>query len=198
VIASNNPGKLREFDALLADVPARFIAARDAGVADFPPETGATFAANARAKAMFVTGETGQPAIADDSGLVVDALGSIPGVYSARYGEPGMSDADRWRLLLDNLRPVAPENRAARFIAAIALSLPDGAVHEVEGWLEGSIASSARGANGFGYDPVFIVGRTGRTLAEMADDEKNALSHRARAIAALRPALLAAIVRLGE
>lgn len=188
---------MREFAALLADLPARFIAAREAGVATFPPETGATFAENARAKAAFVTIATGLPAIADDSGLTVDALGGAPGVYSARYGMPDMSDADRWRLLLDNLRAVAPGKRAARFIAAVALSLPDGTVHAAEGRLEGSIAASARGGNGFGYDPVFLVGETGRTLAEMTDDEKNLLSHRARAVAALRPALIDALVSLG-
>jgi XTP/dITP diphosphohydrolase len=197
VIATNNSGKLREFDVLLADIPARFIAARDAGVTTFPPETGSTFAANARAKASFVTAETGYPAIADDSGLAVDALDGIPGVYSARYGGSGLSDADRWCLLLENLRSVSPEDRSARFIAAIAFSLPDGTVHEAEGRLEGSIAASARGEYGFGYDPVFLVGDTGRTLAEMADEEKNSLSHRARAVAALRPALVAALAALG-
>lgn len=188
---------MREFTALLADVPARFLAARDAGIAAMPPETGATFAENARAKAVYVTSVTGLPAIADDSGLVVDALGGAPGVYSARYGAPSLSDADRWRLLLDNLRAVDHDKRAARFIAAVALSLPDGAVHVAEGRLEGSIADVARGDNGFGYDPVFLVEDTGRTLAEMDGDEKNRLSHRARALAALRPALVASLATLG-
>ncbi len=167
VLATNNAGKVREFAALLADLPVRLISARDAGVAAFPPETGETFAANARAKAVFVTGETGLPAIADDSGLVVDALGGAPGIYSARYGGPDVTDADRCTLLLHALRDVPPESRAARFVAAIALSLPDGTVIEAEGRLEGAISDAARGAYGFGYDPIFLVAGTERTLAEL-------------------------------
>ncbi|MGI8856963.1 MAG: RdgB/HAM1 family non-canonical purine NTP pyrophosphatase [Thermomicrobiales bacterium] len=196
VLATNNAGKMREFAALLADLPVRLISARDAGVLAFPPETGETFAANARAKAVYVTGETGLPAIADDSGLVVDALGGAPGIYSARYGGPDATDADRCTLLLHALRDVPPEARAARFVAAIALSLPDGTVIATEGRLEGAIADAARGVNGFGYDPIFLVADYGRTLAEFADDEKNGISHRARALAALRPQLLAVLPRL--
>jgi XTP/dITP diphosphohydrolase len=198
VLATNNAGKVREFAALLIDLPVRLVAARDAGVLAFPPETGETFAANARAKAVHVTAETGFPSLADDSGLVVDALGGAPGVYSARYGGPDATDADRWTLLLAALRNVPPEARTARFVAALALSLPDGTLIETEGYLEGMIADAARGTHGFGYDPIFLVGNTGRTLAELADDAKNGISHRARAFAALRPQLLAAVPRLEE
>lgn len=193
VLASNNDGKLREFRALLADLPLEMIAARDAGVVAFPPETGATFAANARAKARFVTEMTGKPALADDSGLVVDALGGAPGVQSARFGGGGLSDRDRCLLLLATLRSLPGAARTARFIAALALSLPDGTLIETEGRLEGEIANEPRGTAGFGYDPVFIVIGTNRTLAELSDVEKNAISHRARALDALRPRLLVAL-----
>lgn len=187
---------MREFAALLADLPVRVIPAREAGVAAFPPEAGETFAANARAKATYVTALTGGAALADDSGLSVDALGGAPGIYSARYGGPDASDADRCNMLLQGLRDVPPEARTARFIAAIALSLPDGSVFESEGRLEGAISSAPRGTNGFGYDPVFVVAGMDRTLAEMGDAEKNRLSHRARALSDLRPRLLAALPRL--
>jgi XTP/dITP diphosphohydrolase len=184
---------MREFPALLADLPVHLVSAREAGVSSFPPETGETFAANARAKAIHVTAETGLPALADDSGLVVDALGGAPGVYSARYGGPDATDTDRYALLLDALQGVSPEARTARFVAVLALSLPGGTVIDAEGRLEGAIANAARGTNGFGYDPIFLVGDTDRTLAELTDDEKNGISHRARALAALRPRLLAAL-----
>lgn len=193
VVASNNAGKLREFRALLADLPISVIAAREAGVASFPPETGATFAENARAKARHVTALTGKPALADDSGLVVAALDGAPGVHSARFGGPGLTDRDRYLLLLTRLRALPDAPRAAAFIAALACSLPDGRMLEAEGRLDGSIAEASRGDAGFGYDPVFIVGGTEKTLAELRDDEKNAISHRARALAALRPRLAAAL-----
>ncbi len=192
VVASNNPGKLHEFRKILAALPLSLVAASDAGVTVFPPEIGVTFAENARAKARYVTGMTGQPALGDDSGLVVDALNGAPGVFSARFGGAGLSDHDRCLLLLDKLKAVPHASRTARFIAALALSLPDGSVLESEGHLAGIIADQPRGTSGFGYDPLFIVGGTDRTLAEMQDDEKNAISHRARAFAALRPRLVAA------
>jgi len=197
VLATNNDGKVREFRDLLADLPVVVIAARDAGVNVFPPETGATFAENARAKARFVTTFTGKPALADDSGLIVDALDGAPGVLSARFGGEGLDDRGRFLLLLERLRAVPQASRAARFIAALALSLPDGRLIESEGVLEGRVAEESRGSAGFGYDPVFIVGNTGRTLAEMRDDEKNAISHRARAFDALRPRLIA-VLSAGE
>lgn len=193
VLATHNDGKVREFRDLLAGLPIAVIAARDAGVNAFPPETGATFAENARAKARFITASTGKPALADDSGLIVDALDGAPGVFSARFGGEGRDDRGRVLLLLERLRAVPQASRAARFIAALALSWPDGRLIESEGMLEGTIADAPRGSAGFGYDPVFIVGRTGRTLAELSDDEKNAISHRARAFAMLRPRLAAAL-----
>ncbi|HEY8291258.1 MAG TPA: RdgB/HAM1 family non-canonical purine NTP pyrophosphatase [Thermomicrobiales bacterium] len=193
VLASNNAGKLHEFRAILAGLPIALIAAGDAGVTTFPPETGATFAENAWTKARHVTEMTGEPALADDSGLVVDALNGAPGVYSARFGGPGLTDQDRCLLLLERLRVLPHASRAAYFIAALALSLPDGRQFESEGRLDGTIGEEPRGLGGFGYDPVFIVGGTERTLAELRDDEKNAISHRARALQALRPQLIAAL-----
>lgn len=197
VLATNNQGKVREFRDLLADLPITVIAACDAGVNAFPPETGATFAENARAKARFVTTSTGKPALADDSGLIVDALGGAPGVLSARFGGDGLDDRGRSLLLLERLQTVPQESRAARFIAALALSLPDGRLIEAAGVLEGTVVEEPRGSSGFGYDPVFIVGGTDRTLAEMRDDEKNAISHRARAFETLRPRLIA-VLSVGE
>ncbi len=193
VLATHNDGKVREFRALLADLPITVIAARDAGVNLFPPETDATFAENARAKARFVTASTGKPALADDSGLIVDALDGAPGVLSARFGGNGLDDRGRTHLLLERLRAVPQPSRAARFIAALALSLPDGRLIESAGVLEGTVAEEPRGSAGFGYDPVFIVSGADRTLAEMSDDEKNANSHRARAFDALRPRLIAVL-----
>lgn len=196
VLASNNAGKLGEFRALLGDLPIPLVTAREAGVRAFPPETGATFAANARAKARHVTEVTGLPALADDSGLVVDALDGAPGVRSARFGGPGLTDRDRYLLLLTQLDAMLHTSRTARFIAALACSLPDGRIIEAEGRLEGAIANAPRGTHGFGYDPIFIVGGTEQTLAEMRDDEKNAISHRARAVAALRPQLVAVLTAM--
>lgn len=193
VLASNNVGKLGEFRDLLGDLQIPLVTARDAGVLTFPPETGETFAANARAKARYVTDQTGRPALADDSGLIVDALDGAPGVLSARFGGPGLTDRDRCSLLLTRLAAIPDASRAARFVAALALSLPDGRIIESEGKLEGAIAHEPRGAFGFGYDPIFIVGGTDRTLAEMRDDEKNAISHRARALHALHARLVAAL-----
>jgi XTP/dITP diphosphohydrolase len=189
VVATQNPGKVREFAALLAGLPARFVTAREAGVAQLPEETGMTFAENAAIKARFVAEATCLPALADDSGLVVDALDGEPGVYSARYGGPGLTDRDRYSLVLDRLRDVHLPQRTARFVAALALVLPDGTIHRAEGIVEGTIADAPRGNGGFGYDPIFIPQGETRTFAEFPEDEKNCTSHRARAVTALRPTL---------
>ena len=194
VIATGNRGKLREFQALLGDLPVRLISAYEAGVTDFPPEVGATFVENARAKAAFVAQATGLPALADDSGLVVDALDGAPGVLSARYCGPDATDEDRWRRVLHLLDDVPAERRTASFVAVVAFAYPNGKEYEEEGILEGRIAREARGTNGFGYDPIFLVDGTDRTLAEMNDDEKNVISHRARALAAILPTLHTLVV----
>lgn len=194
VVATHNEGKVREFRDLLRVAGLTVVSAGEMRVRDFPPETGETFAANARAKAAFVARATRLPAVADDSGIVVDALGGAPGVRSARFGGEGFTDLDRNRFLLDALRDVPPEGRTARFVAALALVTPEGIVREAEGVLEGRVALRPHGQGGFGYDPLFVpTGQEGeeRTLGQMTADEKNAISHRARALGDLRPQVVA-------
>lgn len=194
VVATHNEGKVREFRALLRVAGLTVVSAAEMRVRDFPPETGETFAANARAKAAFVARTTRLPAVADDSGIAVDALGGAPGVRSARFGGEGFTDFDRNRFLLDALRDVQTEGRTARFIAALALVTPEGIVREAEGVLEGHVALRPHGQGGFGYDPLFVpAAQDGeeRTLGQMTADEKNAISHRARALGDLRAQVVA-------
>lgn len=190
VAATGNAGKLRELEALLAD-PA--IAWRSlADYPELPPvvEDGDTFLANARRKAHAVARHTGLTALADDSGLLVDALGGLPGVRSARFAADaggGSGDAANVALLLERLRDVPPERRSAHFQCCIVVAHPNGRELTAEGRCDGAIASAPRGSDGFGYDPVFLFGA--RTFAEMGAAEKDRVSHRAQAIAALRPRL---------
>ena len=184
VIASGNPGKVREFAALLAELPLE--------VLPQPPdleveETGTTFAANAQLKAEAVAKATGCWALADDSGLAVEALDGAPGVFSARYAP---TDAERIARLLAELE--AASNRRAAFVAALALADPQGVVQlAVEGRCEGLITEAPRGEGGFGYDPVFLVPELGLTFAEMDKATKARIGHRGRAFAALEPRLRA-------
>ena len=182
VIASGNAGKVREFGRLLADLGLESQAQPEGLEVE---ETGTTFAANARLKAEAVARATGCWALADDSGLSVDALGGAPGVHSARYAD---SDSARIERLLQELRK-AP-NRNAQFTAALALANPAGeVVLEVEGICPGTILEAPRGEGGFGYDPVFFVPEAGLTFAEMPHSQKAELGHRGRAFAALKPRL---------
>ena len=184
VIASGNAGKVREFGRLLADLGLETQAQPEGLEVE---ETGTTFAANARLKAEAVARATGCWALADDSGLSVDALGGAPGVHSARYAD---SDSARIERLLQELR-TAP-NRNAQFTAALALANPAGeVVLEVEGICPGTILEAPRGEGGFGYDPVFFVPEAGLTFAEMSHSQKAELGHRGRAFAALKPRLQA-------
>jgi XTP/dITP diphosphohydrolase len=193
VLATRNGGKIREIRAILAGLDVELL-----GAADFPPfaepaEDGETFLENALVKAKAAHRATGCPALADDSGLEVDALGGAPGVRSARYGGPGLTDADRCAKLLDELSGVRDEERGARFHCAAVLYPAPGAARKglaAEGFLHGVIARSPRGTNGFGYDPVFLVPERGMTLAEMGADEKNAMSHRYRALVELKYMLI--------
>jgi len=194
-MATRNAGKVRELRDLLQGLGIELLS-----LADFPdlpeiPEEGATFAANAATKAQEVARLTQLPALADDSGLEVAALGGRPGVFSARYAQdrtqpkvPG--DADNWRKLLDEMAGVPWEERQARFVCAIALALADGRVLTARGECGGYIALEPRGEHGFGYDPVFWVPEYGRTMAELGPEVKNRLSHRARALAALKEILV--------
>jgi XTP/dITP diphosphohydrolase len=201
LVATNNPGKIREYEALLAELPQGVeitFPARE-GLDLEVEESGQTFEENACLKAEAYAAAAGLPALADDSGLEVDALGGAPGVYSARYGGPGASDEDRYRKLLAALDGVSAGHRSARFRCVVALALPGEPVRTAEGRLEGQIGFAPRGEHGFGYDPVFIVaGYDRQTLAELEPDLKNRISHRARALEAARPQLRAMLQRLQE
>jgi XTP/dITP diphosphohydrolase len=192
LVATNNPGKLREYKVLLEGLPktVEITSPAQEGIDLEVEEAGDTFAENARIKAMAYAEASGLLTLADDSGLEVDALGGAPGVRSARYAGPGASDADRYRKLLADLAGIPAGKRAARFRCVVALTLPEGPVYTAEGTCEGKIGFAARGEHGFGYDPVFIVdGYGGQTLAELEPEEKNRISHRARAMQAALPTL---------
>ncbi len=192
LIATNNRGKVREYRELLADLPFEITFPAQEGLTLTVEETGRTFAENARLKAVAFARASGLLTLADDSGLEVDALGGAPGIYSARYAGPRASDADRICKLLNALADTPPGRRTARFRCVIALARPDGTVHTVAGTCEGEIGFAPRGEHGFGYDPIFLVaGYKGRTMAELPPEEKNRISHRAKAVAAARPLLLA-------
>ncbi len=182
VLASNNQGKLREISQLLEPFGLEIKTAAQAGFTEDVEETGNTFEANARLKACTVAKALGLPALADDSGLTVDALGGAPGVYSARYAGPGASDTDRSSKLLKELAEVPTDKREAAFVCVMACCLPSGQVLTAEGRLEGRIALEPAGNNGFGYDPVFELPDRGCTVAQLSAEEKNAISHRGRAL----------------
>jgi XTP/dITP diphosphohydrolase len=190
VLATFNRDKARELAALLALPGLEIVSLADWPEASAPAEDGATLADNARIKAGAALALTGLPAIADDTGLEVDALDGAPGVISARFAGPDASYADNVTRLLADLEGVPRERRTARFRTVCVALHPDGRERLAEGVLEGSILTAGRGTQGFGYDPVFAL-PDGRTLAELAPAEKNAISHRALAIRALAEALAA-------
>ncbi|MGI8554531.1 MAG: RdgB/HAM1 family non-canonical purine NTP pyrophosphatase [Dehalococcoidia bacterium] len=194
LIATNNQGKLVEFRSLLADCGWLLVAPVELGLALDVEESADSYELNARLKAQAFADASGLAALADDSGLEVDALNGGPGVRSARYGGPGLDERQRVVLLLDALKDVPDERRPARFRCVLILSLPDGRIWQTEGRCDGTIARESRGADGFGYDPVFLLPGSGRTMAELSPHEKDAISHRARACAAMLPHLK----RLGE
>lgn len=188
LLASNNGGKLREVRALLADL--RVVSPADLGFELDVEETGQTFAANAELKARAYAAASGYIALADDSGLEVDALGGTPGVRSARYGAPDLDDEGRYLHLLSELQSYPePSQRIARFRCAISAISPDGRQCRAEGTCEGLIAQSPTGSNGFGYDPVFFVPNHNATMAQLDAATKNSLSHRGQALAAVIPLL---------
>jgi len=182
VLASHNKGKLAEMQAILGTLGVEVVMESDLGLAVEVEETGETFAENAMLKAKAVMEASGLPAIADDSGLCVDALNGAPGVYSARYG--GLNtDQERYALLLQNLRGAM--NRAAHFHTAVICCFPNGNTLEASGDCYGTIAYAPMGTEGFGYDPVFVPTGRAQTFAEIAPEEKHAISHRADAFAKL-------------
>jgi len=182
VVATRNQGKLRELETLLAGTPFRAVSLADLGQIPEHEEKGETFEANAIQKALQYSQLTDDLALADDSGLEVDALGGAPGVRSARYGGPGLSDEGRCLLVLKEMEKHAWEDRQARFICVLALAQAGELVRTFRGVVEGMIAFEPRGAGGFGYDPIFYHPPSARTFGELSPAEKDAVSHRGIAI----------------
>lgn len=187
LLATANPGKAVEVRSLLPGVQVQTLA--DHPELEMPPESADTFVGNAQIKAVFAAKALGRPALADDSGLVVDALDGAPGVYSARYG-PG-SDEDRYRKLLSALESVPDEARTARFVCSMVFALPDGTVFSADGTVEGKISRAPVGEGGFGYDPVFWLPAQSASMAQLSKADKNAISHRGRALRAILPKIQA-------
>lgn len=181
VIASHNPGKVEEISALLAPFAIRAIAAAALGLSE-PEETGDSFEANAMLKASAATAASGLPALSDDSGLVIPALGGAPGIYSARWAGP----AKDFRIAMERVqRELGGKDRSAGFVAVLALAWPDGDVELVRGEVSGTLVWPPRGDRGFGYDPMFVPVRGSQTFGEMEPAEKHKISHRARAFVKL-------------
>ena len=180
VIATNNAHKLREMKAILDNEHRCLLSMKEAGIATDPEETGTTFEENALIKARAACAASGKPALADDSGIAVDALNGAPGIYSARYCEG--SDWDRLCFLLKNMETGPAGQRGAHYVAAIACVLPDGTEFVVRGTVFGSLLREPIGEGGFGYDPIFFVDSEGATFAQIPAERKNAISHRANAL----------------
>lgn len=181
VLASQNKKKIVEMREILSKMGVEVLSQAEAGVNLEPEETGTTFEENSRIKAKAVMEATGLPAIADDSGLMVDALGGEPGVYSVRYGGEGLDDTGRWQLLLKNM--AGETNRACKFVSVICCCFPDGAEILARGECPGILAQGPSGDGGFGYDPIFYLPQLGKTMAQLTPEEKNKISHRANALA---------------
>lgn len=189
LVATTNAHKLEEYGVILQGLSLALRSLRDVGITDDVEETETTFAGNARLKAEYYAKRSGMLTLADDSGLEVVALNNEPGVYSARYAGPGASDADRINLVLKKLDGVPFHARLARFVCDIALAQPNGTVEIVEGVVPGVIETAPRGANGFGYDPIFYMLDEDKTMAELSPERKSQVSHRAIAAQAARAVL---------
>ena len=182
VIATHNANKLKEMSDILSKLGVSVLSPADLGITVEVEETGTTFSENAMIKAKAFCAAAGLPAIADDSGLCVDALNGGPGVYSARYGGEGLDDRGRYMLLLNNMR--GQTTRAAHFACAVCCAFPSGDELTAEGTCEGAVAFAPMGENGFGYDPVFLVPEKAKTFAQLTAEEKAEISHRGKALAA--------------
>ena len=183
VLASKNPHKLVEISAILKPLDVELVLESDLGVDVEVEETGSTFEENSFLKANAVRKATGLPALADDSGIAVDALGGAPGVHSAGYGDdPALDDWGRLLLLLKNTEQVPDGQRQAQFVSVITLVYPDGRVIQARGEAHGELLREAHGEGGFGYDPIFYYPPAGKTFAELTAGEKNQVSHRAKAL----------------
>lgn len=187
VLASKNPNKLKEMREILTGLDIEVVLESEAGVDVEVEETGSTFEENSLLKAKAVCRAAGLPAIADDSGLCVTALGGGPGVYSARYGGEGLSDRDRYQMVLDGMR--GQLDRTAKFVCCVCCIFPDGGGIGARGECEGLIVHAPRGEDGFGYDPIFLPSGERKTFAQMTAEEKNAISHRGKALTAFREKL---------
>jgi XTP/dITP diphosphohydrolase len=189
LIATNNRGKVEELRALLHDLPVQLVTPLEINLELDVVEDGSTYAENAGKKALAFAQASGLVSLADDSGLEVEALGGAPGLYSARYlSKPGATDADRRAYLLKNLGD-KPRPWRARFRATVAIAVPGQSLQLAEGYCQGEIIPEERGTGGFGYDPIFFIPELGRTMAELDMEEKNRVSHRARAVMNARPFL---------
>ena len=188
LIATTNPGKIREIRELLADVPADFVTLADLPAIDEPEETGATFAENARLKALYYAAATGLPSVADDSGIEIDALDKAPGVHSARWH--GYDYAVKFRKIYELLAEKGVPTSTARFVACVAFAEDGRVAFESRGVVEGTIAPEPKGSHGFGYDPIFFYPPLGCTLAEVDGDAKARVSHRGAAFREFRHYLL--------
>ena len=180
VLATHNPGKLREMGGILKDLGVEVVSPAALGIPVDVEETGTTFLENALLKAKAICRAANLPAIADDSGLCVDALNGAPGVYSARYGGEGLDDRGRCMLLLNSLRGAT--TRAAHFSCAVACAFPNGDTLTAEGRCDGFIAYAPLGDGGFGYDPVFLLPGAGKTFGQLSQEEKSTVSHRGKAL----------------
>lgn len=192
IVATKNKGKVSEIGKILEGLGVELLSLADFPDIVMPEETGATFEANALIKARAIASATGFPALADDSGLEVDALGGRPGIFSARYAGTDATDEENYIKLLGELEGVPDGKRTARFRCAVAFVASDGAIRVFHGTLEGQIAQRPSGNRGFGYDPVFYIPSEARTSAELSPEEKNRISHRAKALEGFKAYLLAA------
>ena len=186
LLASQNPGKLAEMRLLVAGLPFRVVGPKDIGILDAPDETGTTFLENATLKARHYSLRSGLLTVADDSGISVDALNGGPGLYSSRFGGERATDDERNALLLLRLTGVPAEERGAFFTSAVAVAREGEVIFSVQQTVEGRIAEEPRGANGFGYDPLFFYPPYGKTFGECAREEKDRVSHRGKSFARLR------------
>lgn len=190
LVATHNKGKVAEYADILGDLRINWLTLDEAGITEDVPETGETFLDNAILKAVAYSQQTGLLTLADDSGLEVDALFGRPGVLTARYGGPGLSAAQRYRLLLQNLSGVPDDARTARFRCVVVLADPNGTIlGTADGTCEGFIAQVPAGEGGFGYDPVFYLPAYGQTMAQLSPSLKHQISHRGRAAQAISPLL---------
>jgi XTP/dITP diphosphohydrolase len=194
-VSTTNQGKQRELVEILSDWPGQIVFPQDIGVDIIVQETGQTFAEIAAQKALAYAQAAGMHALADDSGLEVDALGGAPGIYTARYAGPNATDKERYQKLLRELEGIPPRERTARFRCAVAIASPNKVIGTAEGTCEGVIALEPRGKDGFGYDPVFYLPDFDRTMAQLSAETKNTISHRARALQAARPQLDALLTK---